>query len=121
MKRKNIIYLIVIIAIIWFFVKCIGSNDNKTTSDIQQETDYSWIYGTWKMTIDGETHIVSFSENGIYIEYFKGMFGNITDSGTYTINSDCIELDSGDGYPSYIEIKGKRLASDGHYYTKSSD
>lgn len=117
--NKSLKIILVIIIIIWLLVKCIGDSDGTTTySDNYQETDYSWVYGTWELTIDGETHTICFLENGVYTEHFRGYYGSNSESGTYAIQSECIKCDSGDGYPSYIDIDGKRLASNGKYYRK---
>lgn len=118
--NKNIKSLLFIVFIIWLLVKCVGSCDDATTtySDNYQEEDYSWVYGTWQMTIDGETHTICFLENGVYTEHFRGYYGSNSDSGTYTIQSGRIKCDCGDGYPSYIDIEGKRLTSNGEYYRK---
>lgn len=119
---KNLKIILFIIAAILFLVKCIGGcNDETTTttdSDNHQETDYSWVYGTWTLTNNGETHTISFAKNGVYIESYQGCFGKSSDTGCFTIQSGRIKCDSGDGYPSYINIDGKRLTSDGMYYRK---
>lgn len=124
-NRRNLI-LFVILAIVWLVVKCnLDSTDYALEEDYETEnvsdyntTSYDWLYGTWRLSVDGETHIVSFAENGVYIESFQGYYGNTSESGSYTVLSGKVKLDSGDGYPSYIEIEGKRLKSDGRYYTK---
>ena len=57
--------------------------------------------------------------NGNYLMFFNSRFGVTTEHGSFTIKGNSIRLQAyNDKYPSYIEIQGKRLKSDGHYYRK---
>ena len=108
------------------FFMCDGCTDEYNTDSLyeyeEEEEDYSWIYGTWKLSIDGEEHIIGFSENGIYISTFNSpYYGRSTETGYYSIEpqNNCIRLKAnGEKYSSYIEIDGKRLKENGHYYRK---
>ena len=95
------------------------SSDSYEYSYGQGSDSYSWLYGTWVLKINGETHKVAFNENGTYLSFFNSYYGNNSEVGTYTINGNSIKLKAhGDKYSSYIEIEGKRLKGDGHYYRK---
>lgn len=96
-----------------------SSSDNYEYNSGQENDSYKWLYGTWVLTIDGEQQKIAFYDNGNYLMFFNSRYGVTTEHGSYTINGDSIRLKAyGDDYPSYIEIQGKRLKSDGHYYRK---
>ena len=118
---KNIKTILIIIASVWLLVKCIGGDNEDTSSTNNQTADYSWIYGTWQLSINGETQLISFSENGLYTDTYRTNFGSGSTMGNFTIESEKNRIrlnESGDDYPSYIEIDGKRLKSNGEYYRK---
>lgn len=118
---KNIKTILIIIASVWLLVKCIGGDNEDTSSTNNQTADYSWIYGTWQLSINGETQLISFSENGLYTDTYRTNFGSGSTMGYFTIESEKNRIrlnESGDDYPSYIEIDGKRLKSNGEYYRK---
>ena len=118
---KNILKIgLCIIAAIWLLGKCSGCNDDYTYSEYPQESDYSWLYGSWQVAIDGETHTICFLSNGVCTEHFKGNYGTTNATGNYIVESskNRIRINYGDGYPSYIGIDGNRLITDGKYYRK---
>jgi hypothetical protein len=83
--------------------------------------DYSWLYGTWVATDAGDKHIVSFAENGLYIEKFQSSYGGSSSGcGSFSISNGRIRLDAGDGYPAYMDIDESRklIRSDNIYYRK---
>lgn len=71
-----------------------------------------------------ENHTICFFEDGTYTSQYRFHFqgGAIDEMGAYNIQSSSnrIELDCGDGYPSYIEIEDKRLKdyNSEKYYNK---
>ena len=119
---KRIFIIITIVFAIWgVSYMCSGEEEYYTDSSYEDEEydDYSWVYGTWVLSVDGETHTVCFLENGVYTMNLRGYYGSTNETGSYTINARSIKLDSGDGYPSYIDIEGNRLKySNGTYYRK---
>lgn len=119
---KRIFTIITIVFAIWgVSYMCSGEEEYYTDSSYEDEEDddYSWVYGTWVLSVDGETHTVCFLENGVYTMNLRGYYGSTNETGSYTINARSIKLDSGDGYPSYIDIEGNRLKySNGTYYRK---
>lgn len=127
-KLFSILILInVVIGALVLYFQWSGSGDSDNNYDYESdssqeyalEKDYSWLYGTWQLTIDGETHTISFLSNGFCTSQFKSpYYGTSYDDGCYTIYSDEIKVDYGDGYPSYIEMDGERLTSNGRYYKK---
>ena len=123
---KNLLKIgLIVFAAIWLLGKCSGCGDDyayDSTSDYKstQDADYSWLYGTWQLTIDGETHTICFLSSGICTEHFSSPYGSNNETSRYTIESNSIKVDCGDGYPSYIGIDGKRLKSNGRYYTKTN-
>lgn len=95
------------------------SSDSYEYSYGQESDSYQWLYGTWVLTIDGEQQKIAFYDNGNYLMFFNSRFGVTTEHGSFTIKGNSIRLQAyNDKYPSYIEIQGKRLKSDGHYYRK---
>lgn len=119
---KRIFTIITIVFAIWgVSYMCSGEEEYYTDSSYEDEEDddYSWVYGTWVLSVDGETLTVCFLENGVYTMNLRGYYGSTNETGSYTINARSIKLDSGDGYPSYIDIEGNRLKdSNGTYYRK---
>ena len=91
------------------------SNDSYSSTP-----DYSWLYGTWVATDAGDKHVVSFNENGFYVESFQSAYGSTSDTGSFSIRNGQIRMDSGDGYPAYIDIdaSGQTLYSGGIYSRK---
>lgn len=85
--------------------------------------DDTWLYGKWRLTINGETQAITFNSNGTYGQVFSSpMWGTTTEFGTYEIRNDRIYLyDSADGgkHPSTIIIEGHQLKEGNHYYVKS--
>ena len=118
---KNFIKLVIfILVVIWCVNECSGCSEDRHL-DNSESVDYSWINGTWKLTVDGFTHTISFND-GLYVESYRTDYGSSgSASGYYTIESENNRIrlnEYGDNYPSYIEIEGKRLKADGHYYRK---
>lgn len=93
--------------------------DSSYDYENEQESDYSWVYGTWVLEEGGEKHIISFGENGMCIDTYESpMFGNQSEVGSFSIRDGRIKVDNGDGYPSYITIEGRSLKSGSNYYRK---
>ena len=118
--KKKLNVILIICATIWLLGKCNRNNEEPTTYSDSQNSDCSWIYGTWQLSIGEETHTICFLSNGVCTEHFRSSYGSNNDTSNYTIESSNkrIRIDNGDGYPSYIEIDGKRLITDGKYYKK---
>ena len=124
---KNILKVAMgVLAILWLLGKCSScgedyeyTEDSDTMSECVESEDYSWLYGKWELNENGDRYIVSFAENGMYIEtLISPVFGNSSGAGSYRVSGDRIILDCGDGYPAYITIEGKRLKDDSGYYRK---
>lgn len=129
---KNLLKVgVVIFAVLWSFSKCGGCDEDYGYSEYydeadssydyenEQESDYSWVYGTWVLEEGGEKHIISFGENGMCIDTYESpMFGNQSEVGSFSIRDGRIKVDNGDGYPSYITIEGRSLKSGSNYYRK---
>ena len=96
------------------------STSTQTNRSNSATGDYSWIYGTWRLDINGDSIILSFNSSGMYILSFYGAYGKNSETGVYDILGDRIKLTSSqDRYSSYIYIEGHSLKdSDGHYYRK---
>lgn len=128
MKKNGFRILVGIVAVVLLIVnmfQCGGCSEDSSSqayeSDTFESSDYSWIYGTWVAYDNGDKHVVSFAENGVYIESFSSAYyGTSSGSGTFSISDGRIRLDSGDGYPSYMQIDEgqKQLRSDNIYYSK---
>ena len=122
MSKKGIVACLLTLALILGIVvlhrNYYGQEFGKTHSEVKAK-DFSWLYGTWQLTIDGETHTICFLSNGSCIENFKSRYGRQqNEAGSYTVEKNRIRIDCGDGYPSYIERKGKLLYEDGKSYRK---
>ena len=113
-----------ILVAIWLLGKCSGCGEDSESdfgsgSEYVQKEDYSWIHGTWVRNVSDGKHILSFSSNGIYtLSMQSPVWGNTTETGIYSVRNGSIRLDSRDGYPSYVEIEGKRLKDHEGYFTK---
>lgn len=119
-RRSGIIILCALS--IWGLSRMCSGGNNDFASGGENGTDYSWVYGTWASGRPQGRHFVTLRKNGTFTdEYEDWEFGGgtIKGKGTYTIQGSRIRFDySNDDYPSYIEIDGERLKSDGHYYRK---
>lgn len=97
--------------------------DNSFSNTDNKPQDFSWLYGKWRLTINGETQAITFNSNGTYGQVFSSpMWGTTTEFGTYEIKNDRIYLyDSADGgkHPSTIILEGHQLKEGNHYYVKS--
>ena len=115
-----------VLAALLLLDNCFGCSDEAEyeeettiTSERVEEEDYSWIYGKWELNEGGDRYIVTFTENGMYVEtLISPTWGNSSGAGSYRIKGNKIVLDSGDGYPSYITIEGRRLKDQNGYYRK---
>ena len=128
MKNNGVRILVGIVGVVLLVVnmfQCGGCSEDNSSQAYEsssfESTDYSWIYGTWVAYDNGDKHVVSFAENGVYIESFSSSYyGTSSGSGTFSISGGRIRLDSGDGYPAYMQIDEDRrqLRSDNIYYNK---
>ena len=119
-KRYGIIILCALS--MWGLSRMCSGGNNDFAGGGENGTDYSWVYGTWASGRPQGRHYITLRKNGTFTdEYEDWEFGGgtIKGKGTFTIQGSSIKFDySDDDYPTYIEIEGQRLKSDGHYYRK---